>query len=207
MKEVLQRPDCDSACNHGNMPSLFREFGVPGMLKSHGRFLDYQQLDFGFFLFSCSVMSDSVTPWTVAHRLQQTSPRGCSNSCWLSQWCHPIIASSVAHFSPCPQSFPASGSFLTSRLFISGGQSIGASTSASVLPMNIQDWFSLTWTIWISLQSKELSRVFSSTTIWKHHFFGAQLFLWSNSHIRSWLLEKPQFDYMDLCRQRHVFAF
>ena len=154
MKELLQRPDYDSACNHGNMPSLFREFGVPGMLKSHGRFLDYLQLDFWFFLFSCSVMSVSVTPLTVAHRLQQTSPRGCSNSCWLSQWCHPIIASSVAHFSPCPQSFPATGSFPVSQLFTSGGQSIGALASASVLPMNIQSWFPLGLIGLISLLSK-----------------------------------------------------
>ena len=89
------------------------------------------------------------------------------------------------------QSFPASGSFLMSRLFTSGGQSIGASASASVLPMNIQDWFPLGWTGLTYLQSKRLSRDFSSTTVWKHQFFTAQLSLWSNSHIYMWLLEKP----------------
>ena len=93
--------------------------------------------------------------------------------------------------SSCPQSFPASGSFLMSQFFISPGQSTGASASASVLPMNIQDWFPLRLTCWISLQSKGLSRVFSNTTVQKHQFFGAQLSLWSNSHIRMWLMEKP----------------
>ena len=155
-------------------------------------------------------MSDSLQ----SHGLQYTrlpcptpTPGDCSNSYPSSQWCHPTISSSVIPFSSCLQSLSASGSFLMSRLFASGGQSIGASTSASVLPMTIQDWFSLGWTGWISLLSKGLSRVFSSTTLWEHHFFGAQPFLRSNSHIHSWLLEKPQFDYMDLCRQRDVFAF
>ena len=91
----------------------------------------------------------------------------------------------------CPQSFPASGSFPTSWFFASGGQSIGASASASVLPVNIQDWFPLALTGLISLQSKGLSRVFSNTTDWKHQFFGIQPSLWSNSHIRTWLLERP----------------
>ena len=103
------------------------------------------------------------------------TPRACSNSCPLSQWCHPAISSSIIPFSSCLQSFPASGSFPTSQFFASGGQSIGASASASVLPMNIQDWFSLGLTGWISLQSKGLSRVFSNTTIQKHQFFDAQL--------------------------------
>ena len=88
-------------------------------------------------------------------------------------------------------SFPASGSFLRSRFFTSGGQSIGASALASVFPMNTQDWLPLAWTSWISLQSKGLSRVFSNTTVQKHQFFGAQPSLWSNSHIHKWLLEKP----------------
>ena len=100
------------------------------------------------------------------------SPGACSNSGPLSQWCHPTIASSVIPFSSCLQSFPASGSFPVSRLFTSGGQSIGASASASVLL--IQDWFPLGWTGWISLQSKGLSRVFSNTTVRKHQFFGTQ---------------------------------
>ena len=118
------------------------------------------------------------------------SPRVCSNSCPRNCWCHPTISSSVASFSSCPQSFPASGSFPMSRLFILGGQSIGASASASVLPMNIQSWFLLGLIGLISLLSKRFSRVFSSTTIEKHQFFGTQPSLWSNFHIRTWLLEK-----------------
>ena len=96
------------------------------------------------------------------------TPRVYSNSCPLSQWCHPANSSSVVPFSSCLQSFPASGSFQVSQFFASGGQSIGVSASASVLPINIQDWFPLGWTIWISLQSKGLSRVFSNATVQKH---------------------------------------
>ena len=99
------------------------------------------------------------------------------NPCPLSQWCHPIISSSVIPFSSCSQSFPASGSFPLSQLFTSGGQSIGVSASASVLPMNTQDRSPLGWTAWISLQSKGLSRVFSNTTVKKHQFFSTQLSL------------------------------
>ena len=99
------------------------------------------------------------------------------NSCPLSRWCHPTISSSVVPFSSCLQSFPASGSFPLSQFFLSGGQSIRVSALASVLPMIIQDWFPLGWTGWISLQSKGLSRVFSNTTVQKHQFFSAQLFL------------------------------
>ena len=119
------------------------------------------------------------------------SPGGCTNSCPLSQWCHPTISSSVVSFSFCPQSFPGSGSFLMSQLLASGGQSTGASASASVLPMNIQSWFPLGLTGLISLQTKELSRVFTNTKIWKHHFFSVQPSLWANSHIPTWPLEKP----------------
>ena len=104
-----------------------------------------------------------------------TAPKACSNSCPSSQWCHPTISSSVVPFSSCLQSFPASGSFHMSQLFTSGGQSIGASASASALPMNIQDWFPLGLTGWISSQSKGLSRVFSNATVQKHQFFGTQL--------------------------------
>ena len=118
-----------------------------------------------------SVLSDSL--WS--HELQHArppcpspSPRVCSNSRLLSQWCHPTISSSVAPFSSRLQSFPASGSFLRSQFFQSGGQRIGVSASASVLPKNTQDWFPLGWTGWISLQSKGLSRVFSNTTVQKH---------------------------------------
>ena len=108
-----------------------------------------------------------------------------------SRWWHPTNSSSVIPFSFHLQSFPASGSFQMSQFFTSGSQSIGASASASVLPMNIQDWFPLELTGLISLQSKGLSRVFSNTTVQKYQFFGAQLSLWSNSHIHTWLMEKP----------------
>ena len=133
-----------------------------------------------------------------SHGLQHTrlpylspTPGACSNSCPLSQWYQPTISFSVIPFSSCFQSFPASGSFPMSQFFVSGGQSVGASTSAQVLPMNIQDWFLSGLTGLISLQSKGLSRVFSNTTVQKHQFFSTQLSLWSNSHIHTWLPEKP----------------
>ena len=119
------------------------------------------------------------------------TPKVYSNSCPLSQWCHPTISSSVIPFSSLLQSFPASGSFQMSQFFASGSQSIGVSASATVLPMNIQDWSPLGWTEWTSLQSKGLSRVFSNTTAQKHQFFGAQLSSQSNSHIHTRPLEKP----------------
>ena len=121
--------------------------------------------------FSHSVVSDSLRHHGLQHtRLPCPSPtpRACSNSCPLSRWCHSTISSSVIPFSSCLQSFPASGSFLMSQLCPSGGQSNGVSASASVLPMNIQDWFPLGLTGLISLQSKGLSRVFSNTTVQKH---------------------------------------
>ena len=127
--------------------------------------------------FSLSVTSDSLWPHGLQHARPSPTLRAYSNSCPLSQWCHPTISSSVIPFSSHLQSFPASGSFQMSQFFTSGGQSIGVSASASVLPINIQDWFSLGWTGWISLQSKGLSRVFSSTAIQKHQFFSAQLSL------------------------------
>ena len=143
-------------------------------------------------LFSRSVTSDSLWP----HGLQHTrlpcpspSPRAISNPCPSSQWYYLTISSSVIPLSSCLQSFPASGSFPMSQLFASGGQSTGA--SASVLPMSIQGWFPLGFTGFISLLSKGLSKVFFSTTVQKHQFFGAQPSLWSNSHIHTWLLEKP----------------
>ena len=144
-------------------------------------------------LLSCWVMSNSLQPHGLQHaRLPYSSPSSgaCSNSSPLSRWCHPTILSSVFPFSSCLQSFPASGSFPVSWLFTSGGQSTGASASASVLPMPIQGWFPLGLTDLISLLSKGLSRVFSSTTVWKHQFLRAQPSLWSNSHIHTWLLEK-----------------
>ena len=129
-----------------------------------------------------SIQSFSHVRLFVTHGLQHArppcpspTPRAYSNSCPLNPWCHPTISSSVVPFFSCPQSFPASGSFQMSQFFTSGGQSVGVSTSASVLPMNIQDWFPLGWTGWISLLSIGPSRVFSNTTVQKHQFFGAQL--------------------------------
>ena len=136
--------------------------------------------------FSCSVLSNCLWP----HGLQQArlpcpspTPRTCSNSYPSRQWCHPTISSSVFPFSSCLQYFLASGSFPVNQFFASGGQSIRVSASASVLPMNIQDWFPLGLTGLISLQSKGLSRVYSNSTVQK-------LSLWSSSHIHTWLLEK-----------------
>ena len=128
-------------------------------------------------LFSPSVVFDSLWLLRLQHtRLPCPSPstRVCSNSCPLSQWCHPTISYSVTPFS-CPQSFLASGSFQMSQLFSSDGQSIRVSASTSLLPMNTQDWSPLGWTGWISLQSKGLSTVFSNTTVQKHQFFSSQL--------------------------------
>ena len=142
--------------------------------------------------FSRSVVSDSLQP----HKPQHARPPCPSptsgvhpNPCPSSWWCHPAISSSVFPFSSCPQFFPASVSFPMSQLFASGGQSIGVSDSALVLPMNTQDWSPLGWTGWISLQSKGLSRVFSNTTVQKHQFFCAQLSSQFNSHMHTWPLE------------------
>ena len=134
-----------------------------------------------------------VTPWTAARQASLVSPTPgpYSNSCPLSWWGHPTISSSVVPFSSCPQSLPASESFPMSQLFTWGGQSIRVSAFESVLPKNTQGWSPLGWTGWISLQSKGLSRVFSNTTVQKHQLFGAQLSSQSNSHIHTWLLEKP----------------
>ena len=144
--------------------------------------------------FSGSVLSNSLQP----HELQHAMPPcpspisgACSNSCPLSWWCHPTISSCVISFFSRLQSFPTSGSFTMSQLFTLGGQRIGVSPSASVLPLNNRDWFPLGLTGWISFLSKGLSRVFSNTTVQKHQFFGAQPSSQSNSHIHTWLLEKP----------------
>ena len=145
-------------------------------------------------MFSCSVMSNSLWPHELQHArppCPSPSPRVHPNPCPLSWWCHPTFSYSVIPFSSCPQSFPASGSFQMSQLFISGGQSIEVSASKSVIPMNTQDWSPLGRTGWFCLQPKGLSRVFSNTTVQKHEFFSTQLSLWSNSNIHTWLLEKP----------------
>ena len=128
--------------------------------------------------FSSSVVSDSLQPLEPQHTrppCPSPTPRVHPNPCPLSRWCHPAISSSVVNFFSCRQSFPASGSFQMSQLFASGGQSTGISASASVIPVNTQDWSPLGWTGWISLQSRGLSRVFSNTTVQKYQFFGTQL--------------------------------
>ena len=144
--------------------------------------------------FSHSVVSDSLRP----HELQHARPNCPSptpgvhpNSCALSQWYHPAISSSLVPFASCPQFLPVSGSFPMRQLFAWGGQSIGVSALASVLPMNTQDWSPLGWTAWISLQSKGLSGVFYNTVLQKHQFFSTQLSSQSNSHIHTWPQEKP----------------
>ena len=143
---------------------------------------------------SCWVVSDSLRPHESQHARSpcpSPTPEDHSDSCPSSQWCHPAISSSVVPFSSCPPSLPASESFPMSQLFTWGGQSTGVSASASVLPMNSQDCSPLEWIGWISLQSKELSRVFSNTTVQKHQFFGTQPSSQSNSHIHTWPQEKP----------------
>ena len=147
---------------------------------------------FSSLQFSRSVVSDSFRPHESQHArppCPSPTPGVHPNSCPLSQWCHPAFSSSVVPFSSCPQSLPASGSFPMSQLFAWGGQSIRV--SASVLPVNTQNWYPWGWTAWISLQSKELSRVFYNTTVQKHQFFSAQLSSQSNCHIHTWPLEKP----------------
>ena len=144
--------------------------------------------------FSCSVMSNCLRPHELQHArppCPSPTPGVHSNSCPSSWWCHPAISSSVIPFSSCPQSLPTSGAFPMSQFFTWGGQSIGVSASAPVLPMNSQDWSPLGWTGWLSLQSKGLSRVFSNTTVQKHQFFGAQPSSQPNSHIHTWPQEKP----------------
>ena len=150
--------------------TFLSEFPVPSSLGSF----------FVLIQFSCSVVSDSLQPHGLQHaRLPCPSPipRACPNSCPLSRWCHSIISSSVVSFSYCLQSFRASGAFQMSQFFASGGQSIGVSGPASVLPMHIQDWFPLGLTGWISLQSNGLSRIFSNIIVQKHQFFSIQLSL------------------------------
>ena len=144
---------------------------------------------FWILLFRCPVMSDYLWPQELQHTRPlffSQSPKGCPSSCPLHQWCHPAISSSDALFSFYPQSFPASGSFPISWLFPSDDQNTG--TSASVLPINIQDWFPLRLTDLISLQSKGLSGVFSSTMVQRHQFFSSLPSLQSSSHNHTWPL-------------------
>ena len=151
------------------------------------------QCDISLVQFSCSVVSDSLRAHELQHaRLPCPSPTPGvhSNSHPSNRWCHPAISSSVIPFSSCPQSLPTSESFPMSQVFTWGGQSIGVSALASVLPKNTQDWSPLEWTGWTSLQSKGLSGVFSNTTVQKHQFFGTQPSSQSNSHIHTWPQEK-----------------
>ena len=153
--------------------------------------LTISSAQFSSVTYSCPTLCDPMnhsTPGLPVHlqllRFTQTHVHGIGMPS--------SITPSVVPFSSCPQSLPASGSFPMSQLFPWDGQSIGVSASTSVLPMNTQDWSPLGWTGWISMQSKELSRVFSNTIVQKHQFFGAQLSLQSNSHIHTWPLEKPE---------------
>ena len=189
---------CSCRRGHGIRRKDGSEILVNKIMK--GDFLSWKSFSYGLKRLTqfSSVQSLShvrlfETPWIAARQAPRpsTTPGVHSNSCPSSRWCHPTISSSVVPFSSCPQSLPASGSFPMGQLFTSGGQSIGVSASASVLPMSTQDWSPLGWTGWISLQSKGPSRVFSNTTVQKHPFFSAQLSLWSNSHSHSWVLEKP----------------
>ena len=158
--------------------------------------------------FSRSVVSDSATSWTAARQvfLSTTSSRSLLKLSSSSQWCHPTISSSVIPFSSHLQSFSASGSFQMSQFFKSGGQNIGASTSASVLPMNNQDWFPLGLTGLISLKSKRLSTVFTNTIVQNHQFFGTQLYSPALTSINDYW-KSNTFHWMDLCRQSNVSDF
>ena len=165
-------------------------------MDPHNSNLRYSRINYnpGSVQFGGSVMSDSLWPHGLQHNslpCPSPTPKACSNSCPLSQGCHPTISSFVVAFFSCLQTFPAPGSFPMSQFFALGGQSIRVSASASDLPMNIQAWFPLGWTGWISLQSKGLSRGFSNTTVQKYQFFSTRFSLQSNSHILTWLLEKP----------------
>ena len=179
-----------------NMPTLSPKLNyIPDMLMHHSEFFWWSFIGAVIMFpvasavssmapdtvqFSRTVVSDSLHP----HGMQQArlpwlspTPGAYSNSPPPNQWCHPTISSSVVPFSSRLQSFPASGSFQMSQFFTSGGRNIGVSASTSVLPMNIQNWFPLGWTGWVSLQSKGLSKFFSNTTVQKHQFFGTQLSL------------------------------
>ena len=154
---------------------------------ANGLTVKRSQKSFLFLQFTHSVISDSFWPHGLQHArppCPSPTPGVYQNSSTLSWWCHPTISSSVVPYSSCLESFPASGSFPMSQFFPSGGWSIGASDSASILPKNIQDWFPLGWTGWIPLQYKEPSSIFNNT-VQKHQFVGTQLFVYSNSHIHA----------------------
>ena len=198
--------------NHSNMVLLilFHWFVVVQSLSpTLCDLMDYHMPDFSVFCYLpeiaqeqliaqiCGITNSMDMSWWWTGRpgmgLQRVGHDWVTELNWteLSQWYHPTISFFVALFSSCLQSFPTSGSFPMSQFFTLGGQNTGASSSASVLPMNIHGWFLLGLTDLISLLFKRLSRVFSSTTVWKHKFLSTQIFLWSYSHICTWLLEKP----------------
>ena len=160
-------------------------------------------------LSSRSVVSHSLRPHELHHARLPCPPSlgTCSNSCPLSRWCNPTTSSSVVPFSSCLQSFPASGSFPVSQFFTSGGQSIGASASASILPMNIQGWFPLGLTGLISLQFRGLSRVFSNPTVQTHRFFSAQSYVQLTSIHDYWKNHSFDYDYTDLFWQSNITSF
>ena len=194
---------------HGFFPASF----LPPFLLFTLAMFPYTALESSLALsdpsvqFSCSIIYDSLRPHGLQHSgvpCPSPTPRACSNSCPLNRWCHPTITSSAVPFSSHLQSFPASGSFPMSQFFPSGGQRIGASASASVLPVNIQDWFPLGLTGWLSMQSKGLSRVFN-TTVQKHQFFGTQPYDPTQLSIHDYW-KNHSFDYTDLW-QSDVSAF
>ena len=203
-KQPLDRTTKNKGCLHSYVPCWWTHFmvvtakatlsAVCGTVFREMSLCRPHFIKFSSVQFSRSVMSESLLPHESHHDrppCPSPTPGVHSNSRASSRWWHPAISSSVFPFSSCPQSLPASGSFPISQPFEWGGQSTGVSASASVLPMNTQDWSPLAWTSWISLQSKELSRVFFNTTVQKHQFFGAQPSSQSNSHIHTWQLEKP----------------
>ena len=200
-----ENPRKGSDMSRVSHPLLITQVNLVVLGKGRKRLIPFLSVQF-----SRSVVSDCLRPHESQHArppCPSPAPGIYSNSCPSSRWCHPTTSSSVIPFSSCPQSLPSSGSFPVSQLFSWSGQSIGVSASASVLPMNTQDWSPLGWTAWISLQSKGLSRVFSNTTVQKHQFLGAQLSSQSNSHIHTWPLEKPQPWLYWLCWQSNVSAF
>ena len=180
--------------------------------ESHEAFTEENNLDnyyvaYTTFMFSCSVMSDSLWPHGLQHAslpCPSPSPSACSNSCPLSWWYHPTTSSSVVPFSSWLQSFSGSESFPMNHLFTSGGQRIGDSAS---VPMSIQDWFPLGLTDWLSLQSQGLSRVFSNTTVQKHQLFGTQAFFMIQLSHPYMTTEKNIALTTDLCWQCTVSAF
>ena len=172
-------------------------FSVHGILQE--RILEWLAIPFSRYFKSqfssvaqlCPTLCDPMNRSTPGLPVHHQLPESTQNHVHRVGDAIQPISSSVVPFSSCPQSFPALGSFPMSQLFTWGGQSIGVSASASVLPMNIQHWSPLGWTGWISLQSKGRSRVFSNTTVQKHQFFGPQPSSQSNSHVHTWPLEKP----------------